>query len=67
MDDDFSSLDDAYIAALRNKLDRLHQDQALSYLADKIFEGLGSTVEVRVSETYPGDHHAYIINTRYLN
>lgn len=45
-DDDSSlGLDDAYIAALRDKLDRLHEEQERSRLADKTFEELGSTVD----------------------
>lgn len=45
-DDDSSGLDDVYIAALREKLDRLHEEQERSsLLADKTFEELGSTVD----------------------
>ncbi|THC96143.1 hypothetical protein EYZ11_004364 [Aspergillus tanneri] len=44
-----SSFDDAHLAALREKLDRLHEDQTRSDFesvgADKAFEELGSTVE----------------------
>lgn len=43
------SLDDSHIAALREKLDRLHEQQTTSELegvdSDKTFEELGSTVE----------------------
>lgn len=45
-DDDSSGLDDAYIAALRDKLDRLHEEQERSSrFSDKTFEELGSTVD----------------------
>ena len=48
-DDDPSNLDYSYINALREKLDRLYeeqeQEQERSRLADKTFEELGSTVE----------------------
>jgi len=45
-DDDASGLDDAYIAALRDKLDRLHEEQERSSrFSDKTFEELGSTVD----------------------
>lgn len=48
-DDDSSNLDYSYINALREKLDRLYeeqeQEQERSRLADKTFEELGSTVE----------------------
>lgn len=45
-DDDSAGLDDAYIAALRDKLDRLHEEQERSSrFSDKTFEELGSTVD----------------------
>ncbi|EAW07542.1 putative cell wall biogenesis protein Mhp1 [Aspergillus clavatus NRRL 1] len=51
VDDDGSAtpLDDSHLAALRDKLDRLHVEQTRSHFeganADKAFEELGSTVE----------------------
>ncbi|KAL4895921.1 hypothetical protein BDV59DRAFT_173435 [Aspergillus ambiguus] len=49
-DDDSSlSFDDSHVTALREKLDRLHEEQTRSHFesvgADKAFEELGSTVE----------------------
>lgn len=48
-DDNLSNFDYSYINALRDRLDRLHeeqeQEQERSRLADKTFEELGSTVD----------------------
>lgn len=48
-DDNLSNFDYSYINALRERLDRMHeeqeQEQERSHLADKTFEELGSTVD----------------------
>ncbi|KAG2415256.1 hypothetical protein HFD88_006447 [Aspergillus terreus] len=48
-DDPSLSFDDSHVTALREKLDRLHEEQTRSHFesvgADKAFEELGSTVE----------------------